>query len=177
MTATSRNAGRIGLFTSAGAIALGVLLAGLIGRAIAGPVQRLTAAMQALATGALDTAIPHAADRNEIGEMARAVEVFREHMQAEAALAAAQEAERRQAEADKRAALLQMADTIETQTASVLEQVSHHTGATAATAQDMADSAVRTGSSGGQCRRGRGAGVGHRGKRGQRGRAACRLDP
>ena len=144
MTATSRGAGRVGMLTSAGAIAFGFLLAGLIGRAIARPVQQLTTAMQRLANGALDTDIPHAVDRNEIGEMARAVVVFREHMKAEAVLAAAQEAERRKAEADKHAALVGMANTIERQMETVLNQVSDHTAAMAATAQDLTRSAVRT---------------------------------
>ena len=147
MTATSRRTGSIGLWTSIGAICLGFVLAGLIGRAISRPVQRLTAAMQALAGGTLDTAIPHASDRNEIGDMARALAVFREHMQAEARLAEEQEAGRRQAEADKRAALLRMADTIESETAAVLDQVGQHASAMTATAQAMTESAVRTGTS------------------------------
>ncbi|HUN39731.1 MAG TPA: methyl-accepting chemotaxis protein [Acetobacteraceae bacterium] len=147
MTATSRRTGRIGLWTSVGAIGFGLVLAGLIGRAISRPVQRLTAAMQALAGGALDIAIPHASDRNEIGDMARALAVFREHMQAEARLAAEQETERQQAETDKRAALMRMADTIEHETATVLDRVGQHASVMTATAQEMSESAVRTGTS------------------------------
>jgi methyl-accepting chemotaxis protein len=147
MVASSRSVGRVGLFTSLGAIGLGLVLAWLIGRAIARPVRRLTDAMQVLAGGALSTEVPHAARRDEIGDMARAVVVFREHMRTEASLAAAQEAEHAQAEADKHAALLRMADTIESETSAVLDQVGARTGAMAATAQDMSASAARTGAS------------------------------
>jgi methyl-accepting chemotaxis protein len=147
MAATSRATGRLGLFTSVGAIGLGLMLAGLIGRAIARPVTQLTVAMQALASGALDTAVPHATRHDEIGDMARAVVVFREHMQTERALAAAQQAEHVKAAADKHAALLRMADTIETETAAVLDQVSARAGTMAAAAQDMSASAARTGES------------------------------
>jgi methyl-accepting chemotaxis protein len=147
MVATSRSTGRFSLWASLGAIGLGVVIATLIGRAISGPVRQLTGAMQALADGALDTDIPRATRRDEIGEMARAVVVFREHMRAEAALATAQEAERRQAEADKRQALLRMAETIESETATVLQQVSRRSGEMATIARDMSASAERTGAS------------------------------
>jgi len=147
MVATSRSTGRLGLYTSLGAIGLGLLLAGLIGRAIARPVRQLTNAMQVLAGGALSTEVPDAGRRDEIGDMARAVVVFREHMRKEAALATEQEAQRQQAEADKRAALVRMAETIERDTSAVLDQVSQRTGAMAAAAQDMSASAMRTGAS------------------------------
>jgi len=147
MVATSRSADRLGLFTSLGAIGLGLLLAGLIGRAIARPVHQLTSAMKVLAGGALSTEVPHATRRDEIGDMARAVMVFREHMRQEAALATEQQAQRQQAEVDKRTALMRMAETIESETAAVLDKVSQRTGAMAATAQGMSASATRTGAS------------------------------
>ena len=71
---------RFGLATSVGAIAAGLLLAALIGRGISRPIHRLTGAMRELAGGRLDTEVPHTARHDELGEMARAVGVFREHM-------------------------------------------------------------------------------------------------
>ena len=62
---------------------LGVLL--MIGaaivmvRGVVRPLVRLTGAMVGLARGELDTAVPHADRRDEIGEMAQAVEVFKEN--------------------------------------------------------------------------------------------------
>ncbi len=80
------SANRFGLATSAIAIAIGVLLALLIARGIARPIRNLTQAMRELAGGRLNIDVPHTARRDELGEMARAVGVFREHMTKEADL-------------------------------------------------------------------------------------------
>ncbi|MBU2532183.1 MAG: HAMP domain-containing protein [Alphaproteobacteria bacterium] len=61
----------------AGAIA--VILAEGIGRSISKPVVRLQATMRALADGKLDTEITGSGRADEIGEMARTVEVFRDN--------------------------------------------------------------------------------------------------
>ena len=133
--------------------------------------------MQVLAGGALGTEVPHAARHDEIGDMARAVVVFREHMRKEAALAAEQEAQRQQAEADKRAALMRMADTIESETSAVLDQVepaNRRDGGDGAGHERIGDAHRRVGGR----RGGRGvAGAGHRADRGQRRRATRRVDP
>jgi methyl-accepting chemotaxis protein len=84
-------ANRLGLATSASAIAIGALLALLIARGIARPIRNLTQTMRELAGGRLDTDIPHTARCDELGEMARAVGVFREHMTKEADLTRQQE--------------------------------------------------------------------------------------
>jgi methyl-accepting chemotaxis protein len=135
---------RIGGITSVSAIVLALLLATLIGRAVSSPVQRLTRTMRALADGALDTAIPDTNRHDELGAMARAVAVFRDHMQAEAALATRQQVEREQAAEDRRAALQAMAESIEQQSGSVLQQVTRQTTAMAANAEEMSESASRT---------------------------------
>jgi len=64
----------IGLGLLAGA-AFGVLFAGRI----VGPVQRLTSAMTQLAKGSLDVAVPEHGRRDEIGDMASALQVFKEN--------------------------------------------------------------------------------------------------
>jgi len=61
------------------ALLIGSLLAWLIGASIAGPVARITQRMKSLAAGDLDEPIPGGDHRDEIGDMARAVEVFREN--------------------------------------------------------------------------------------------------
>ena len=73
--------------------------------------------------------------------------VFREHMVRGNQLAAEQEADRRQADAAKRAALISMATTIETATGSALQQIGDRTTAMAASADAMSVSASRTGAS------------------------------
>jgi methyl-accepting chemotaxis protein len=139
------SANRLGLATSASAIAIGVLLALLIARGIAHPIRNLTQAMRELASGRLDTAVPHTARRDELGEMARAVGVFREHMIKAAELTRQQQEERDRAAREKHAALVTMADTIEGETRAAIERIGQRTGEMTATADAMDASAVRTG--------------------------------
>ncbi len=61
-----------------GGLALGALLAWLIGRAIANPIKGMTGAMTNLAAGDLKVEVPAVGNKDEIGEMAKAVLVFRE---------------------------------------------------------------------------------------------------
>lgn len=65
--------------TAAGALVLGGTLAWLIGASVSSPLRRMTDRMQSLASGQLESPIPGGAFRDEIGRMARAVEVFREN--------------------------------------------------------------------------------------------------
>ena len=139
------SANRLGLATSASAIAIGVLLALLIARGIARPIRNLTQTMRELAGGRLDTDIPHTARRDELGEMARAVGVFREHMTKEADFTRQQEVARDHAAREKHAALVTMADTIEGETRAAIEQIGQRTGEMTATANAMDASATRTG--------------------------------
>src|SRR5579883_3407084 len=75
------------------AVLLGGALAFLIGRSIARPVAAMTAAMKKLAGGDKAVAIPAQENRDEIGEMAKAVDVFKQNMIRADALAAEQQAE------------------------------------------------------------------------------------
>ena len=79
---------------SAAATIVGVALALLIARTISRPVNGMTAAMTKLAAGDTLSEIPHRNDTDEIGEMARAVEVFRQHAIENTRLAAERERSR-----------------------------------------------------------------------------------
>lgn len=61
------------------AIILGLLMAFLIGNAIAGPIVAMTKVMKSLADGDTKTDVPHGKRTDEIGSMARAVLVFRKN--------------------------------------------------------------------------------------------------
>jgi methyl-accepting chemotaxis protein len=84
-------------------LALGLGLAFLIGRSIVAPIAGMTAAMKRLAGGDKAVAIPAQDYRDEIGDMAKAVGVFKESMieaerlGAEQRAEAARKAERQQA--------------------------------------------------------------------------------
>ncbi|WP_240549556.1 methyl-accepting chemotaxis protein [Devosia salina] len=66
-------------------VAAGILLAGILvlvwfgAGVIAKPIRRMTDLMGALAQGTYDVEVPHRGQKDEIGGMARAVEVFREN--------------------------------------------------------------------------------------------------
>jgi methyl-accepting chemotaxis protein len=144
MLAGIGSARQLGLLTSVGALGIGVALALLIGRGIATPIRKLTDVMRELASGALEVVIPHGDRRDELGEMARAVGVFKDHMCKEAALTQQQGDERRQADADKRAAMIKMAETIESETRIAIEQIGQRTSTMSGTADEMRASAERT---------------------------------
>ena len=71
-------AGRSVLLMSLGAVALAALLAVLISKAIAHPVVSLTQVMQALAGGDKSITVPALGRADEVGQMARTVEVFKQ---------------------------------------------------------------------------------------------------
>jgi methyl-accepting chemotaxis protein len=60
----------------------------LLSRALTRPIPQLSAIMSSIANGALGTTVPYVTNRNEIGAMARAVEVFRTNSQRIAELGA-----------------------------------------------------------------------------------------
>ena len=90
----------VALLVAAG---LAIAAAILVGRSITVPASRLTAVMQRLAAGDNDVAIPGAERRDEIGDMARTVVVFRDNAIERARLQDA-DAERERAE-DRQARL------------------------------------------------------------------------
>ncbi|MGP9819836.1 methyl-accepting chemotaxis protein [Salinarimonas sp. NSM] len=76
------------------AAALAIAAATLVGRSITVPVARLTEVMRRLAAGENAVEIPGEARRDEIGEMARSVVVFRDNALERARLQSAADAER-----------------------------------------------------------------------------------
>jgi len=100
--------------TAAAGILLGLVLSILIGRrAIVAPVRALTDKMALLADGQLDITIEEAARRDEIGNMGRAVEIFRENARQIAALSA-EEAERARALVTRAEVMDRMATEVHT---------------------------------------------------------------
>jgi len=77
---------------SIAAIVLGIFFAFIIGRIISVPVRRLTNTMSELASGDLEVEIKGVDSKNEIGAMAKAVEVFKQNAVRVAALTEEEEA-------------------------------------------------------------------------------------
>ena len=127
-------------------LSLGIAWA--VGRGVVKPLARLKTRMAALSAGDLDSPVPGADRRDELGEMARAVLLFKDHMVGESQRAAERETERQEAQTQqRRAALVGMADTVEAETSTALEGIGARTMAMAATADAMSASATRTGTS------------------------------
>ena len=92
----------IGLAVAGIATLLGLALAWFIARGVALPVRGMTAAMTALADGRFETEVPARDNRDEIGDMAKAVQVFKDSMVRARDLAARELEDARQREARSR---------------------------------------------------------------------------
>ncbi|RJF79364.1 HAMP domain-containing protein [Azospirillum cavernae] len=97
------------------------------------PIVQLTATMSQLAAGDTATIVPSQERSDEIGRMAAAVQVFKEHGIEKQHLQAEQERMRQRAESDRRAAIAGVADNFERQVSSVMAEV-------CSTANQMGDS-------------------------------------
>ena len=122
-------------------------LAVLLGRGIARPIAALAGAMRQLAAGDVTVPVPAQGRRDEVGAMAAAVGVFKAHMQKTVALAEQVRQQHDEAQATTAAALVGMAEAIETAAGVALAQVHTRTTAMTETATDMSGSAARTGRS------------------------------
>jgi methyl-accepting chemotaxis protein len=115
-------------------LALLVVLNILISRFVTKPLRGMNAAMTALADGQLDAAIPSQHARDEIGQMAASVVVFRDNAKRVAALQAEREQQAALVEQEKRAAMTQLADRFQA-------SVQHMVGEIAEASERMADTA------------------------------------
>ncbi|HYE48308.1 MAG TPA: methyl-accepting chemotaxis protein [Azospirillaceae bacterium] len=118
-----------GALRSLAAAILGMLVvsgavAALIGRDVARTLGRLADAMRRLAAGDLSVAVAGTGRRDEIGDMARAIEVFRGTAIEAERLRAEQDAMKQAAEADRRRQLLDVADRFEAEVRGVVAAVS-----------------------------------------------------
>lgn len=118
-------------------------VASMLARGITRPIHHLTAAMLRLADRRLDTAIPATDHTDEIGEMARAVLVFKHNAEQVAQLEVEREATSARTRTERREALVGMASNIEEETAQVVGRVSGGSDKVRAAAADMAQSALR----------------------------------
>jgi methyl-accepting chemotaxis protein len=104
-------------------IVMATLFALMLGRMIAAPVREMTAAMRRLADGDLGIALTASGRRDEIGDMAETLAVFRDNMERNRQL----EAEQAKAQAAREARARKLEELIarfETDSVAVLQQVS-----------------------------------------------------
>lgn len=114
-----------------GGAAVFVILTGVIK-----PLRRTTDVMARVSQGQLDTDIPYSGVKNEIGDMARTLVVFRDGLREAKALREASERQKAEAEAQRRADMLKLADDFEQSVGGIVTLVS-------AAATEMQASAVQ----------------------------------
>ena len=124
------------------ALAIGAVLAWLIGRAISRPVMHMCAAMRALAGGDKTVEIPGVGRKDEIGQMADTVQVFKDSMIEANRLREANERQKTEAEAERKAAMVNLADTFEASIKGVVNSVASQSTEMQSAAQAMTHTAA-----------------------------------
>ncbi|MGW5956778.1 CHASE3 domain-containing protein [Methylorubrum thiocyanatum] len=131
-------AGFVALLVVAG---LGImLLNGFVSR----PVRRMTGLMSRLADGDASVEIPFRERREEVGAMAGAVQVFKDNLIRTRALEEETALARAGAEAQRKAAMREMADNFERAVSGIVGAVSSAATELQATAESMAGTAAQT---------------------------------
>jgi methyl-accepting chemotaxis protein len=125
------------------ALLVSAFLTWLVGRSITQPLALLQRRMVSLARGDLDTPIPGDQRADEVGEMARAVEVFRQNAVERAALRAEQERLAAQAAEERRRARLELAERFEQSAGTIVTAVADAAGAMQGTAHRMSGVAAQ----------------------------------
>jgi methyl-accepting chemotaxis protein len=120
---------RLIVMLAIGGTLLGAALALVLGRGISAPMTAMCRAMRELAGGKFDVVLPGLGRRDELGEMAGAVEEFKLQAVAKAERdAAAQDAQNKAAGAARRAELIRFADDFETAVGSIVSNVASSAG-------------------------------------------------
>ena len=120
-----------------GAAVLALIVLFLTERSISRPIRAITDTMSRVAGGRLDLEVEASGRNDEIGEMARAVEVFRQNAIENATLRDDQEATRRRNEHERRTLLNTLAGGFEQTVAPIVRSVSASAEEFQSTAQSM----------------------------------------
>ena len=103
-----------------------IIGAGLFGVAfgVIRPIAEMTAVMKGLAGGDLDVSVPALSRGDEVGAMARAVQVFKDNAQRVQSMEQEQSSLKLKAEGDRKAAMQQMADGFDSAIGKIIQTVS-----------------------------------------------------
>jgi methyl-accepting chemotaxis protein len=116
---------RLIVMLAAGGFLLGAILAVLLGRGISRPITAMCKAMRELAGGNFDVVLPGLGRKDELGEMAGAVEEFKMQAIAKAERdAAAHDAQNKASGEARRAELIRFADDFEAAVGTIVSNVS-----------------------------------------------------
>jgi len=161
--ATSLGAVMIALIASAAGIAVALFAGTLTQQLIARPISRMAERMRLLAAGNLEIEITETDRTDEVGDMARAVEIFRANarevderrsaaldaerreLEREQTLARERESERARLESEGRKAMLALADSFEASVRHVVESVGASAKQIEGGARLVSDTAAQSG--------------------------------
>ena len=124
-----------------GILALVILASMAIANSISRPLMAATASMKRLAEGDKTIEVHHTEMKSEIGELSRALEVFKQNALEMDRLAAEQDVLKKRAEAERRQAMLDMADKFEASVSGVVSAVTAAATELQATAQSLSETA------------------------------------
>ncbi len=126
--------------------AVGLLITWVLAAGIANPLEAMAQVMRQIADGKLDVLVPFIHRQDEVGTMARAVQVFKDRSADNRRLEGEQEKLRSQAEAQRHEANLAMATDFESHVNAVVEHVASAATEMDATSQSLATMAEQTSS-------------------------------
>ena len=121
-------------------VAVGMLVA----RGITGPLDAMTRAMAALADGDKTVIVPATERHDEIGEMAKAMQVFKDNALAVDRMQAEQAEAKARTAAERRDAMMRLADSFEAGVKGVVDGMAASAGELQSTAQTMSATAAET---------------------------------
>ena len=124
------------------AVAVGLIAFSLLG--VIRPIARIVASMTTLAGGDKESAIPFTDRSNELGAMAKAIQVFKDNMIEADRLRAEQEETKKRAEAARRQGMLELADRFESSVGGIVNGVTSAATELQATAQALSATAEET---------------------------------
>ncbi|MBR1203029.1 cache domain-containing protein [Bradyrhizobium sp. AUGA SZCCT0051] len=118
-----------------------VSLSVLLGRSIVGPIAHMTEAMRRLAKGETDTSVPALERGDEVGAMAKSVQVLKEIMVESDRLRAEQDVIKSQSEIEKKRMLSNLADEFETGVRDSLENLGRSSTTMRSMSEDLSATA------------------------------------
>ena len=128
-----------------GLLAIVVSISAFVARGISQPLAAITENMRRLAGGTTDIRIAFANQKDELGDLARALTTFRDQALESSRLRAEQEASKKRADEERRQAMLALADNFESSIAAVVEVVSTSASGMERSAEAMERTAEETG--------------------------------
>ena len=116
----------------------------MVVRGVTNPINAMTVVMNRLATGDTSVDVPGADRRDEIGEMAMAVQVFKDNAIEKIRMEQERQQLQQQADAEKRRSMQALADRFEQQVGGIVTQVTDQAAALQATATQLATAVEQT---------------------------------